>query len=247
MQERPILFSGPMVRAILEGRKTQTRRVIKQAIDKRTGEVSGAVHKDGSGTGYIAWFPGDGMTPEKTARCYPGADGFKCPYGQPGDRLWVKETWQYYGWTEDGEPFIRYAADNKSLIRHVNSDEWAEKVWDIFAKLSVPENYNIDRHARERRWRPSIHMPRWASRITLRITDIRVDRLQGIKNKDAMAEGVNGWPEYGSMVNDTGEPPVVWNYIDPFRKLWDSINGNRTGCSWDSNPWVWVVCFEVTI
>lgn len=225
MKEIPILFSGPMVRAILEGRKTQTRRIVKeptqynQAIKALDGSCSHKFVKrfgNGVGMAHSGWV--------------------KCPLGKPGDRLWVKETWQYYGWTEDGEPFIRYAADGKSKLKHVNNDDWAERIWDIFYDLSAPENYNIDNHARDRRWRPSIYMPRWASRITLRITGIRVERLQDISDDNARAEGIA-----------VPAPPPGGGYTLPipqFRNLWDSIYGKRPGSSWNDNPWVWVVGFE---
>lgn len=235
MKERPILFSGPMVRAILEGRKTQTRRVVKpQPYVVPYNDAYGNIEEA------LFW-----RHPE------PEEDWpmrHHCPFGKPGDRLWVKETWQYYGWTEDGEPFIRYAADGKSKLKRVNSYEWGEKIWDIFSYLSAPENYNIDNHARDRRWRPSIHMPRWASRITLRITDIRVERLQDISDRgpsnDCTAEGVY----HGGLKVPTYEE-WHWRGFNSaekcmFRDLWDSINGKRSGCSWDDNPWVWVVEFE---
>lgn len=227
MKESPILFSGPMVRAILDGRKTQTRRVIK----------------DVSADCELFINAGDGFWQQ----CYRDDSGAihskswltKFPYGAPGDRLWVKETWQYFDWTEDGEPFIRYAADNHCTLKHVNSDEWGEKIWDIFCDLSKPENFNIDRRASDRRWRPSIHMPRWASRITMRITDIRVERLQKIDGTGAMAEGCPDKYVDGAESASVDALSTEW-----FADLWQSINGNRPGCSWDDNPWVWVICFE---
>lgn len=248
MKERPILFSGPMVRAILEGRKTQTRRIVKeptqynQAIKALDGSCSHKFVKrfsNGVGIAHSGWV--------------------KCPYGSPGDLLWVRETWQYFDWTEDGEPFIRYAADNHCVLRHVNSDEWGEKIWDIFCDLSEPKNFNIDRRASDRRWRPSIHMPRWASRITLRITDIRVERLQDISEGDAVCEGIVEDNQCIVEVNCYGGLPVEvtatrffvpgcdedYEYAtDAFRDLWQLINSKRPGCSWDDNPWVWVISFD---
>jgi hypothetical protein len=162
MNERPILFSGEMVRAILEGRKTQTRRVIKPQL----------------------------------------RINYKCPYGQPGDRLWVRETWQCF--KPNTEEIINPNTVNIRALAYRATNEWRGK------------------------WRPSIHMPRWASRITLEITAVRVERLQDIGEVDAMREG---------------DPTCENTHIDWFRALWDSINAKR-GYSWESNPWVWVVEFQ---
>jgi len=211
MKERPILFSAPMIRAILEGRKTMTRRVIK---GKYADPVSGL---------------------DKTFT------RMHCIYGQPGDRLWTRETWQYTDWTEDGYPYIAYAADNKVLMREYPED-WTNRVEDIWAKLSLPENYDIDRKASDRKWRPSIFMPRWASRMNLEITSIRVERLNDISEGDARAEGIaNG----GCLECGNDEPCGCDNPSpdarDAFINLWGSINGHD---SWLENPWVWVVEFR---
>jgi hypothetical protein len=139
MKERPILFSAPMVRVLLDGSKTQTRRIVKGMA--------------------LEWLRPDGFTPEFVA----SPENYLSPYGQPGDRLYVRETWQFYDWTEDGEPCIRFAADNATIWP---STPPGEALVDIWAALSRPENYSIDNRARDRRWRPSIFMPRWASRIT---------------------------------------------------------------------------------
>ena len=228
--ERPILFSGPMVRAILEGRKTQTRRVVKEAIDRRTNEQAGAVHADGSGKGYVAWFPGTGMTAEKTVRAYPGEDGFKCPYGQPGDRLWVREA---FGYERCGHAMhvLHYRADDR---------------------LTGDDGYQ---------WKPSIHMPRWASRITLEFTGVRVERLQEISEEDAKAEGAR-WHDFGRC--GSGAPLAGWSMENPFpdhfakclntarmafgnfiNKLHGGDNWNIKPTNlWDENPWVWVIEFS---
>src|SRR5690606_27397749 len=153
-----------------------------------------------------------------------------CPYGKAGDQLFVRETWQYAGWTEDGYPLIGYRADDtRRLCERGISEEWYERLTDIRADLSKPENYDIDQRAADRRWRPAIHMPRWACRLLLRVTDVRVERLQSITYADAVAEG---W-ELASK-----QPPVEW-----YRQLWDDINAER-GYRWLDNPWVWVVSFE---
>jgi hypothetical protein len=190
VKERPILFSAPMVRAILAGQKTQTRRVVKARKDPDFG---------------CQMSPGEIAGDEHQERL--------CPYGQPGDRLWVRETWAYgthalsASRDEDG-PFV-YAAD---------------------AILFGAQGRLCDR------WRPSIHMPRWASRITLEVTGVRVERLQDISVADAIAEGV---VECNQNLRGL-EPCMEWRYA--YEDLWGQINGQG---SWDANPWVWVVSFNV--
>ena len=184
MKERPILFSGQMVRAILDGRKTQTRRIVKNA----TGPFW-------NHSGYRIVMR-DGFTFWETHGGIPNEYGpaFACPYGKPGDRLWVRETWAPAEWPPTGPPAV-YRADE-----------------GMFAS----------------RWKPSIHMPRWASRINLEVVSVRVERLQDISEEDALAEGIT--------LVERGTSPV-----DQFNKLWESINGPG---SWEANPWVWVVEFK---
>jgi len=197
IKERPILFSAPMVRAILAGRKTQTRRMVKgRHIDAAPPAC------------FFQWL-----------REY-------CPYGKPGDRLWVREAWcpiypqdhHYNG----GRPIeIDYAASHSR-----ESYQW--RVMD---------------DSGSRRWKPSIHMPRWASRILLEITGVRVERLQDVSDADALAEGV------AQIVRDSlptaqqcGEYDVIEaDAVDLYRDLWEQINGPG---AWDANPWVWVVEFR---
>lgn len=172
MTEHPILFTGAMVRAILDGTKTQTRRVIKKACDI-TGEWAKVAHPARDGNPVFWWIAGDyGNLADVTLRNYP--TGMKCPYGQAGDRLWVRETWNaasvcyddYNGGYEAGYPL------------------------DIIPK-SKPSNCALYYAAEgdDGPFRPSIHMPRWASRITLVIDEIRVQRVQEISEDDAQAEG----------------------------------------------------------
>ena len=208
MKERAILFSAPMVRAILAGTKTQTRRVVKlphmnplgQWEPTRFGGLDGGQLRDGS------------TIPEQGGIWHTRTgDHLGCPYGQPGDRLWLRESFQ----THIG-PF------GESLI-------YAYKATD---------------DERLGPWRSPIHMPRQASRITLEVTGVRVERLQDISEKDAIAEGIEP-----TMPN-----PGHWNWKDylaegcqthavlSYKTLWESINGPG---SWDANPWVWVVEFKV--
>lgn len=182
MRERPILFSAPMVRAILSGTKTQTRRVAIQTAGGHLKEPSG----------HRRWHPAD---PEAA---------LACRYGQPGDRLWVRETF----------------AEGIHQMAGVN--HWA---------------YSADRFGEQQRlgdrWKPSIHMPRAASRILLEIISVRVERLQAISEADAMAEGCLGKLAEAAPAADEAR--------EQFRDLWQSINGAD---SWAANPWVWVVEFK---
>lgn len=203
MKSRPILFSAPMVRALLNNSKTQTRRVFKLPRGHSWDELQGG---QASGNIEADKWPGTWNVSE-----------FRCPYGQPGDQLWVRETFQPTfapdierddtDW-ETGKGYqLRYSATHDRV-------DWMDGDDNI-----------------TRRCKPAIHMPRWASRITLEITGVRVERLQDISRGDAMNEGC----PFQNMAQ--GDDPRKW-YAD----LWESING--TG-SWDLNPWVWVVEFKV--
>lgn len=208
MSEKPILFSGEMVKAILDGRKWKTRRVITTLpIEPDTASIN----PDGVGN-WVVWAPHP-VTDEQSRQWYPNSAGFPCPYGKAGDTLWVRETWRRSPVTlPDG---VQYRADN--LLRWFDGSEPTA--------IALPQ--------RNGKWRPSIFMPRWASRITLRITDVKVERLQDISEGDAIAEGVGAW-------HDTKDGMV---YRPEFQALWDTINAKR-GFGWDANPWVWVLSFE---
>lgn len=212
-KERPILFSGAMVWAILEGHKTMTRRVAKLPVTPDTASIN----PDGK-DGWVLWAP-QPVTDEMSKRMYPNGGGFKCPYGQPGDRLWVRETWALV-------PRTAYAGSDgvqQTLRPDDNHDAAIYRAgWDRVA----PGH-----------WRPSIFMPRWASRITLEVTGVRVERLQDISEADARSEGVarGRWTNLGTSASS--------EYVGSFAELWDTINGKR-GYSWESNPWVWVVEFK---
>lgn len=202
MKERPILFSAPMVRAILEGRKTQTRRIIKKPMDEVPDYARGWKH---NGYAFYGKINGGDM-----------AVPFICPYGQRGDRLWVRETWAN---TEaDG---LVFKADGERDFR-------------------TPCGTVSERSA----WKPSIHMPRTFSRITLEITDVRVERLQDISEADAIAEGCGkskGGMFCGGPHKAHGTPTQHNTAKEAYSHLWESINGAG---SWDANPWVWVISFR---
>lgn len=232
MKERPILFSGPMVHALLDGSKTQTRRVVKPQPIEDASFVGGY------------YVPGPKRTGNSKISVEAPYVHLSCPYGQPGDRLWVRESWQFYDWTEDGQPCVRFAADNASKWPLRIPEEQADRLTEIWAGLSNPENYSIDNHARDRRWRPSIHMPRWASRITLEITSVRVERLQDISDADAQAEGCACYV-CGGVMDGLSESDCHCFHkkakASDYRNLWEQINGPD---SWAANPWVWAIEFR---
>lgn len=204
MKERPILFSGEMVRAILDGRKTMTRRVVKS--NRNDGSFLVVEYEKGKLWPYHSI---DGESFDATGN---GEEiSIDIPYGMPGDRLWVRET-------------FAEGLSNKEGIAYRATSKW----YDF--EDGTPESF------KEIKWKPSIFMPRWASRITLEITNVRVERLQDISEEDAKREGANGEKYRGQ-----GFEHCI--YREAFRTLWESINAKR-GYSWESNPWVWVIEFE---
>jgi hypothetical protein len=209
VKERPILFSGDMVRALLDGSKTQTRRIVKPQFEREPVDVIDGVPSWDAPTNY------DGEVQMNTTRGKP------CPYGVPGDRLWVRES--FWGCDMPGygdQPCVVY------------EDEWRGKEYHAA---------EVRPYARRFGHIPGIHMPRDASRVLLEVTGVRVERLQDISETDAIAEGITKtragfWSTYGrSGVDGTYSP------VSSYRCLWDSINGPE---SWDANPWVWVVEFR---
>jgi len=228
-RERPILFSAPMVRALLAGTKTQTRRVVKwRGLDKGLNlSFTGlrAVHDRAD-----LWALESDSRTSVEHRC----DVTPCPYGQPGDRLWVRETWGYIDpdcsgdGSDDDEPEGPGAfCDELLQDGHPLRDFWRRRV-DYRATWQDPK-YGIGPDA-PKRWRSSIHMPHWASRITLEVTGVRVERLRDISRGDAMDEGC----PFPNMAK--GDDPRRW-----YAGLWDDINGAG---SWATNPWAWVVQFR---
>jgi hypothetical protein len=210
MKERPILFKDEMIRAILEGRKTQTRRVVKppKNVDPKH------------------WMPEKLWDGQFKALHWPAdcaeSEILKCPYGQPGDRLWVRETWTEPTSLDPGPTF--YKADYPAC---------------------VPAHFSNVPNTSAIKWRPSIHMRRDQSRINLKITDVRVERLQDIGYQDAQAEGVQTETADPWFYHISTERNVYDFAADEpqgsFRKLWESINGPG---SWKENPWVWVIEFK---
>lgn len=206
MKERPILFSGPMVRAILDGSKTQTRRVVKPQFERGPVDVVDGVPSWDAPTNY------GGEVQMNTTYGKP------CPHGVPGDQLWVREAWR--GVVEINPPG---KSMELGVARYVPDQEYCRRV-----------EYQATQGRDSEPWRPSIHMPRWASRITLEITGVRVERLHDISEADAEAEGV----DFLRHVPDADE---TLSARDLFKCLWSGINGDD---SWDANPWVWVEQFK---
>jgi len=201
---KPIIFSAQMVRAILEGRKTQTRRIIKPQPRRINNAFDGTWEWKEKGHYY------DDLTLVSEA-LKPN-----CPYGGVGDKLWVRETWRTLIEFEDRKP------------SELNKDSPIEFVSD--GKI----RYVYDTHPTFGKLRPSIFMPRWASRITLEITEIRVERLKEITPEDCIAEGIS--PDYTVKAG----LPVL------FAILWDSLNAKR-GYPWDGNWWVWRIPYRLLI
>ncbi|MER1063004.1 hypothetical protein AAA605_12405 [Pseudomonas aeruginosa] len=237
MKERPILFTGPMVRAIIEGRKTVTRRVMKYQPHEDASVTVGnynvtVVDRHGEQQ------PG----PEAFGAWWSdGERGCICPHGQPGDRLWVRETWTDVNLC--GAPALAYRADEdiRDLMEEPGflDDRGAFNYDDPRVKPYPFACWYADLD--QARWRPSIHMPRWASRILLEITAVRVERLQDISEEQALAEGVRGEPcdHARQACADIG----CWGDTakGAFGFLWESLNGEG---SWAENPLVWVVEFK---
>lgn len=198
-KEKPILFSAPMVRAILDGRKTQTRRVLS-----RLSGLGAVTCFEGSETTGYDWALRDKRDMWNEFRNDELMS--RCPHGTSGDRLWVRETWGLHDTQPSDGP------ENAT----------------VYYRATDGDSHEL----RHQLWRPSIFMPRWASRITLEITDVRVQRVQEITEEDAIAEGSQC----------SGVPASLTNR-GAFAKLWDKINAKR-GYGWDANPWVWAISFK---
>lgn len=215
MRARPILFSAPMVRALIEGRKTQTRRVVSEKNLL-------------------------GGPPEKWLLK-------QCPYGKPGDLLWVRETYalentlEYHGEVEKPKDRPFKDCEEFWVIPHYRATE-------PDAMILEPDESTND--FIKTKWRPAIHMPLWASRLTLQIKNIRIERLQDISVKDVIEEGIRFkkvkdkiFYELFGWVDEIGEPVYACEYArETYRDIWESLHGKT---SWKENPWVWVIEFDV--
>lgn len=214
MRERPILFSAPMVRALLAGSKTQTRRIVKLPHQNPLGQWEPTTV---GGAGMLTT-RGETLPLQGAIFHTRTGDGVMCPHGQPGEQLWVREAWMPDPPCDGTWGYTAWAGERIGQI------------------ASVPERFQHPSFCNYRaswlhgtsglRWTPGIHMPRWASRITLEISGVRVERLNDCSEADACAEG---WPADDS-------DPRQW-----YAALWEQINGPG---SWDANPWVWVVEFR---
>jgi hypothetical protein len=221
MKEHPIIFSTPMVKSIMEGRKTQTRRIVKPQPDD-----SGLWNDDKFPRFVDSDLEGWNGTVEETGE----SKQFKCPYGQPGDLLWVRETFQHTRVLN-----LHPTDENYGYVYKADGQPWKDyEGWT---------------------WRPSIYMPKAATRIWLQVKEIRVERLQEISEENAKSEGI--LPLLASSMQLSTQGQLYFDYSKPkqffneglppfwsFNSLWCSINGHE---NWDSNPWVWVVEFEVVI
>lgn len=216
VKERPILFSAPMVVALLAGTKTQTRRIVKPQPPSSWDPQPECVdihgyNRDGDLDPEI--FLGRGFCNDE------GLEGRVCPYGWPGERLWVRETHAVHSKPCEGQGIgytLQYRADNAE--RELDADTSVSPTFDRFPHQKIADEG----------WKPSIHMPRWACRIVLEITEVRVERLQAISEGDASAEGVPmiaPWPSARAR----------------FMDLWDLINGQASRLA---NPWVWALTFK---
>lgn len=244
MKEHPVIFSAPMVRAILDGRKTQTRRVFKVP------GVAGGQFAITSPDEEIIRFD-DGTFHYASTAALSGP--YPCPYGQLGDRLWVRETWTWTGASSTSPPetpraagawdklYVTYAADGCARTIETGGkvlplpQQPPQREGEEYCLRDAPadfvytgDNTYVDRLGQWwKRKIPAIHMPRWASRILLEVTDVRVQRLQDISEADALAEGCHSQIKHSAA----------------FADLWDLINAKR-GFGWDANPWVWVLTFK---
>jgi hypothetical protein len=237
--EHPILFSGEMVRAILQDRKTMTRRVIKPAMWPLVEDVF-------KFNGHWTFEIMDGT--------------IVSPFGYPGDRLWVRETWKIASFMEGDPMEFQYRADGGEAEEneHYNEltyDEWFERICmqstDYLEQIKWPNKdedgvYRWDTGKSPLPWRPAIYMPRWASRINLEIVNVGVERVQEIaiyeNVEDIFSEGLFKG-NYCQFVEDEPCDINVDEALEDWKDLWNSINAKK-GFDWEANPWVWVIEFK---
>lgn len=213
MRERGIIFSGEMVKALLDGRKTQTRRLLKLPAGC---ELDG-VTKVACGNEVYCHAPGEKVGQRILPWRYV-----------PGERLWVRETWAPVERKEDNVDGIRFRADD-AFVRIKNTRQAAER-WVVAA--------NNDHSGR---WRSPLYMPRWASRITLQVDSVRVERLRDITEEDARAEGVETGKMQPAVINGERGQVMIFDPRKAYAVLWDQLHGQG---SFATNPWVWVVSFR---
>jgi hypothetical protein len=237
LKYRPILFSATMVRAILAGTKTQTRRVVKGAPN------------DWAPTHPQTLYPtvvdshGDEQ-PGSESYGAGNSDGdcwIRCPYGQPGDRLWVRET--FYcddAFFPDGLPVsCRWREVEGQRVAIPLEEQRAEMLESMYYRADGEPEWEGTESPTP--WRPSIHMPRWASRITLEVTGVRVERLNACSADDAKAEGIGEFIGGWACLSDDAPQQAGSTPQEGYRHLWETINGAG---SWNANPWVWVIEFK---
>ncbi|HEI8759201.1 TPA: hypothetical protein SLG70_000347 [Klebsiella oxytoca] len=252
MKERGMIFNGEMVRAILDGRKTQTRRIMKVQPSEDFTPMNMALETDYKARWYT---PGvvdkDGYLQPASKEVFGVSnenEGYSCPFGAVGDRIWVRETWGVVSHELDEDGRIRpWTPDRPATVIHEmpfgNGYYSGHAIYAADGDFTWGDDdgYEDGRSC----WKPSIHMPKAASRILLEITDVRVERLNAISEEDAEAEGIDMEALYDSQDcydciadhNMTGRPTVT----GAFKYLWESIYGEE---SWKANSWVWVIEFK---
>lgn len=248
MKERPILFNSEMVKAILDDRKTQTRRIIKLQPPENSRVIYDSLDCY-EGEGWAFQYPKQIAGGLYHNAIFELPQKGKCPYGQVGDRLYVREKWGYWGCTTGGDPeehykSVMYHADG--VKRNIHFDTFKAMV-DLGPHQNIKHKSDCVYEDYEMRWYcdchsewwqrkkiiSSIYMPKWAARIWLEVTNIRVERVQDISEEDCVSEGIKHCVDLSKKTSDHFR----------FIVLWDSIN-NKRGFGWNKNPWVWVVEFK---
>jgi hypothetical protein len=228
MKERPILFNTDMVKAILDGRKTQTRRPVKNQPsngwafeDAASGGAFGRIKSSHPKKGKFGAFIRRGVGTD-----FPETDIEVSPFGMPGDRLWVRETWQ--------GPLVNQEDEGAFMVDREGFQN--PKYCSYKASGDSCEFYDIELGELVCRWKPSIHMPRWVCRLELEITNVRLERVQDITEDDAKAEGT-------ITEEMTAKAGLAWRFGDrkQFQDMWDKVYPN----SWKKNEWVWVIEFKI--
>ena len=237
VKERPILFNGDMVRAILDGRKTQTRRPIKPQPPEGARMISAC--------DMWGWELDGGFVGESSS-----------PFGGVGTHLYVRETWRIVGWHEGMPLLLEYKSDGKRIEEPGDSTYWDEDKYMQYyfdctddclaAGFTANEEgvFNMPDDEIPTRWRPSIHMPKWASRITLEVERVWVEQVHEMSDLDFRAEGVEPVMRDTGGFTPWGEGIDMPDYWQGFANAWDSIYAKR-GFGWDSNPWAFACEFKV--